>query len=62
MRVPADITTATQVFGSRKEAKIWLRRPAMGLDHRDPIDFVATPEGIELVRKFLGRLEYCVYT
>ena len=50
------------MFGSQEEAEEWLRRPAMGLDQRRPIDLLATPAGVELVEDFLGRLKYGVYT
>jgi putative toxin-antitoxin system antitoxin component (TIGR02293 family) len=56
------LTTAIKVFGSQEEAEQWLRRPAMGLDRRRPIDLLATPAGVQLVEDFLKRIEYGVYT
>jgi putative toxin-antitoxin system antitoxin component (TIGR02293 family) len=53
---------ATQLFGSTKAAKQWLKRPAIGLNQQRPIDLMATRHGAEWVRDFLGRLEYGVYT
>lgn len=53
---------ATEVFGSQKEAEEWLRRPAIGLEQRRPIDLLSTPAGLELVETYLQRLAYGVYT
>jgi putative toxin-antitoxin system antitoxin component (TIGR02293 family) len=56
------VAKATAVFGSRDEAQQWLRRPAIGLDQRRPLDLLTTPAGVRLVEDYLGRLEYDVYT
>lgn len=55
------VAKATDVFGSRKDAEEWLKRPAIGLNRRRPIDLLATPAGVELVESFLDRLDYGVY-
>jgi putative toxin-antitoxin system antitoxin component (TIGR02293 family) len=52
---------ATAVLGPA-EAELWLKRPAIGLDQRRPIDLSATPAGVKIVEDFLERLEYGVYT
>jgi putative toxin-antitoxin system antitoxin component (TIGR02293 family) len=56
------LAKATDVFGSQEEAEAWLSRPAMGLNRQRPIDLLATPAGLELVERFLSRLDYGVYT
>ena len=56
------LAKATHVLGSQDEAEQWLRRPAIGLDQRRPIDLLTTPAGVNLVEDYLGRLEYDVYT
>jgi putative toxin-antitoxin system antitoxin component (TIGR02293 family) len=56
------LTRAATLFGSRAAAGQWLAQPAIGLDHRRPIDLMATPAGLELVEDYLGRIEYGVYT
>jgi putative toxin-antitoxin system antitoxin component (TIGR02293 family) len=56
------LARATTLFGSQAVAEAWLERPAIGLDQRRPIDLMTTPEGLELVEDFLGRVEYGVYT
>ncbi|MDE2362766.1 MAG: DUF2384 domain-containing protein [Hyphomicrobiales bacterium] len=56
------LSKATRVFGSLEAAERWMASPAMGLDHRKPIDLLATSAGFEMVDIFLTRLEYGVYT
>jgi putative toxin-antitoxin system antitoxin component (TIGR02293 family) len=56
------LATATAVFGSRAAAEQWLERPALGLDRRRPLDLLATPAGVEIVERYLERIEYGVYT
>ena len=56
------LAKATEVFGSKDEAELWMSKPAMGLDGQKPIDLLQTVQGAELVNDFLGRLEYGVYT
>jgi putative toxin-antitoxin system antitoxin component (TIGR02293 family) len=56
------LAKATRVLGSQEEAEQWLRRPAIGLDQKRPIDLLTTPAGVQLVEDYLGRLEYDVYT
>ena len=53
---------ATRVFGSQAEAEQWLDRPAVGLDHRKPIDLLRTHPGTRLVSEYLTRIEHGVYT
>lgn len=55
------LARATDVLGSQDEAEQWLKRPAIGLDRRRPIELLATPAGVELVEQLLTRLEYGVY-
>ena len=52
---------ATRVFGSQGEAEQWLERPAIGLDHRKPIDLLRTHPGTRLVSEYLTRIEHGVY-
>ena len=56
------LVKATAVFGSEAEGEAWMGRPAIGLEQQRPIDLITTPEGLETVMVFLGRLEYGVYT
>ncbi len=56
------LAMATRVLGCQQEAERWLKRPAMGLDQRRPLDLLAMPDGTGIVRDFLQRLQYGVYT
>jgi len=56
------LSMAAEVFGCREAAEAWMCRPAMGLDGQRPIDWLQTLEGVQLVRDFLARLVYCVYS
>ncbi|HEX6441895.1 MAG TPA: antitoxin Xre/MbcA/ParS toxin-binding domain-containing protein [Stellaceae bacterium] len=56
------LAKATEVLGSQEEAEDWLKRPAMALDQRRPLDLLATPAGTKLVEDLLGRIQYGVYT
>jgi len=56
------LAKATAVLGAQEEAEDWLKRPAMALDQRRPIELLATPAGVRLVEDLLGRIEYGVYT
>ena len=53
---------ASEVFSSRAAAEDWMIRPAIGLDHRKPLDMMATPVGARAVENYLGRIKYAVYT
>lgn len=52
---------ATRVFGSQARAEQWMERPAIGLDHRRPIDLLRTHPGTRLVTEYLTRIEHGVY-
>ena len=56
------LAKATEVLGSREAAERWLEQPAIGLGRKRPIDLLSTTAGAEMVEKFLGRLEYGVYS
>ena len=56
------LVKAAEVFGSEAEGEAWMERPAIGLEQQRPIDLMTTPEGLETVMVFLGRLERDVYT
>jgi putative toxin-antitoxin system antitoxin component (TIGR02293 family) len=56
------LSQAIAVFGSQKTAEEWIQQPSMALDQRTPISLLASPEGVEMVKTVLGRIEYGVYT
>lgn len=53
---------AIKVFGTQREAELWLQSPAMALNRDRPIDLLTTPAGIAMVEELLGRIYYNVYT
>ena len=56
------LAKATEVLGSQEDAEDWLKRPAMALDQRRPLDLLASPAGAQLVEDLLIRMKYGVYT
>ena len=56
------LATATGVLGSREAAERWMEEPAIGLEQRRPSDLLSTSAGADIVRTFLERLQYGVYT
>ena len=52
---------AAAVFGSRRTAKRWLRRPARGLGWQVPVDLLDTVEGRKRVATYLLQIEHGVY-
>jgi putative toxin-antitoxin system antitoxin component (TIGR02293 family) len=57
------LAQAIHVFGGdRQHAETWLTSPAMALDQRKPIELLASPEGVDMVKQLLGRIDHGVYT
>jgi putative toxin-antitoxin system antitoxin component (TIGR02293 family) len=56
------IDQAKELLGTRQEVEVWLRRPAVALNSRRPLDLLGTPDGRELLRTLLSRLDHGVYT
>lgn len=52
---------AIVVCGSADAASAWMNTPAIGLEHRKPVDLLATYPGMELVEQYLTQIEYGVY-
>ena len=55
------LAKAIKVFGTQEAAEKWLEQPAFGLERRRPIDLLATPAGAEMMKTYLGQIEYGVY-
>ena len=56
------LVQAAGIFGGLEQAEHWMTRPATGLDGLRPIELVETLQGAGLLKDFLGRLEYGVYS
>lgn len=52
---------AISIFGSKEDAEDWMNRPAIGLEHRKPIDLICVSDEAKVVETYLTRLEYGVY-
>ena len=61
LRRASVMRQAKEVFGSQEAAERWLSSPAIGLDHRVPIDLLQSSEGTAMVTTLLSRMEYGVY-
>lgn len=55
------LAKAVEVLGSREDAEQWLAAPAIGLNSRQPIDLMGTPQGAELVKTLLDQMAHGVY-
>jgi putative toxin-antitoxin system antitoxin component (TIGR02293 family) len=49
---------AEEVFGDLSSFNRWLRKPALGLGGQEPLQFMQTPGGIDLIREELLRIEF----
>jgi putative toxin-antitoxin system antitoxin component (TIGR02293 family) len=47
--------------GDAATARLWLRRPAIGLGGRKPVDFAESETGAREVEYLIGRIEHGVY-
>lgn len=47
--------------GDAATARVWLRRPALGLQGRIPLDFAESETGAREVEYLIGRIEHGVY-
>jgi len=61
-QVKSLMAQATRVFGSRREAALWFRKPAIGLGSRRPIDMIWTLDGMREIETLLDRIDSGVYT
>ncbi len=62
LRLRSVTELATKVLGASAAAEQWLAAPAIGLDRRRPIDLLASPEGMDMVKTLLTRMEYGIYS
>ena len=61
-RIARVLARATEVLGSREDARSWLRAPLLAIGKRRPLEALRTESGAELVLQVLGRLEDGVYS
>lgn len=60
-RTEPVLARATEVFGNREAARVWLRTPAVALHYQRPAELLSTPAGAESVKRLLIQMEHCVY-
>lgn len=58
LKLVALFKKGAMIFGSKKAFIDWLECPAIGIDHRLPMDLLRTSGGIELVEEELDRIQY----
>jgi putative toxin-antitoxin system antitoxin component (TIGR02293 family) len=51
-----------EVIGSKEAFIQWLHAPIPALDNKQPVDFLDTSFGVQMVLKVLGRLEQGIYS
>lgn len=51
-------TLASKVFGTREAARIWMTKPAYGLEEEVPVKLCETPDGRKAVRAYLLKIEF----
>jgi len=51
---------ATRVFEDGEYALSWVREPNMALEGQAPVDFLNRPNGLEIVKNVLLRIQYGV--
>jgi putative toxin-antitoxin system antitoxin component (TIGR02293 family) len=61
-RKAKTLRLAAKIMGGEDEAKRWMAKHVMGLSGQRPVDLLRSAEGAQMVRDFLMRLEYGVYT
>lgn len=49
---------AEEIFGDLQSFNRWLRKPAIGLGNKEPLKYLQTPGGIDLIMDELRRIEH----
>jgi putative toxin-antitoxin system antitoxin component (TIGR02293 family) len=57
LRLARLLSQAEIVYGSRQRALEWLRRPAVRLKNRAPLDLMRTDTGARIVEEFLVQID-----
>lgn len=61
LRLAQVYDMALDVFGSRKKAETWLKKPARGLGGKVPLEYADTDLGAHEVINLLGRIDHGVF-
>ena len=57
-RIARLLQAATRVFGSKEEARSWLKRPQVGLGGEVPLEIARLEPGARETERLLGRIEH----
>ena len=55
------LAKATDMLGSQKEAELWLNRPAIGLNHKRPLELLTTQQGMKAVDTYIEQIRHGSY-
>ena len=61
LRIARVYDKALEVFESEEAVEGWLKKPARGLGHRIPLEYLDTDLGAQEVVNLLGRIEHGVF-
>jgi putative toxin-antitoxin system antitoxin component (TIGR02293 family) len=61
LRIAQVYDMAVEVFGSRKKAENWLKKPARGLGGKIPLQYADTNLGTHEVINLLGRIDHGIF-
>jgi len=62
LELSALVSRGIEVLGSDSDFREWLHSPILALGNRQPLDFLDTSFGIQIIFKVLGRLEMGVFS
>lgn len=61
LRLAQVYDMAVAVFGDKKKAEGWLKKPARGIGGKTPLDYADTDPGAREVMNLLGRIEHGIF-
>jgi len=56
------LVNLNKTFGSLENGEKWMKRPCRSLNEQQPIDLIATPEGLVEVLAVLGRIRHGIFS
>ncbi len=62
VRMARILAQATETFGTREKASLWLQSPNRVLEGQTPLSLLDTDAGVRSVETVLGRIEWGLYS
>jgi len=62
VRLARVIALATDTFGTREKASVWLQTPNRVLEGQTPLSLLDTDSGVRSVETVIGRIEWGLYS